>query len=169
MRPLEDDHARRPRPDAWLRRMRVLGAALLTVVCASCGSGAGVSAAQTDPTLFVHDVRKRGDDAGIEGYVRYLSDADCFVLESTADGAEGVRNVVVWPPGTEIWMNGEEVAGVTVPERDPIVLGSRVTGGGGYANANTSEIDLPEVPADCLSGGGEFALLHVISAVTPPS
>ncbi|MDG4768015.1 hypothetical protein O7632_28560 [Solwaraspora sp. WMMD406] len=114
----------------------------------------------------MHDVRERGDDAGIDGYLRYLAGSDCFVLEPAAGG---VRNVAVWPPGTTVWMDGADVAGVTVPDHDPIATGSRVTGGGGYANAGTSDTDLPDVPAECLSGGGEFAFLHVISAVTPPS
>ncbi|GAA1897083.1 hypothetical protein GCM10009687_78150 [Asanoa iriomotensis] len=132
----------------------------------ACGSGDGVSTARTDPTLFVHDVRGRADDAEISGYVRYLADADCFVLDSAADGTGGVRNVAVWPPGTTVWMKDAQVAGVEVPDRDPIALGSRLTGGGGYANPDTSELELPEVATDCLSNDGEFAMIHVISAVS---
>ncbi|MFF5076224.1 hypothetical protein ACFY36_04180 [Actinoplanes sp. NPDC000266] len=127
-----------------------------------------MSVAQTDPTLFVHDVRDRSDDAKVDGYVRYLGDADCFVLDATADGASGTRNVAVWPPGTKVWKKGTEVAGVEVPDRDPIAVGSRVTGAGGYANPTTSDTELPKVAADCLSTGGEFAMIHVISAVAPP-
>ena len=43
-----------------------------------------------------------------------------------------------------------------------------MTGAGGYANPVTSDLDLPEVAADCLSGGGGFAMIHVIATVTPP-
>ena len=146
----------------------MVGVVLVALACVSCGSGASVSAAQTDPTLFVHDVRNRSDAAKVEGYVRYLADADCFVLDSTAD-RNGVRNVAVWPPGTKAWKKGPEVAGVEVPDRDPIAVGSRVTGGGGYSNPDTSDMDLPKVAADCLGNGGEFAVIHVISAVTPSS
>jgi hypothetical protein len=149
--------------------MRAVGIVLVALACVSCGSEAGVSVAQTDPTVFVHDVRDRADDAKLDGYVRYLDDADCFVLDSTADGSGGVRNVAVWPPGTKVWKKGPEVAGVEVPDWDPIAVGSRVTGAGGYANPGTSDMDLPEVATDCLGSGGEFAMIHVISAVTPPS
>jgi len=147
---------------------RMVGVVLAALACVSCGSGSGVSVAQTDPTVFVHDVRDRADDAKLDGYVRYLDDADCFVLDSTAD-RNGVRNVAVWPPGTKAWKKGTEVAGVEVPDRDPIAVGSRVTGGGGYSNPDTSDMDLPKVAADCLGNGGEFAVIHVISAVTPSS
>jgi len=142
------------------------GVALATLSCVACGSGDGVSTAQTDPTLLVHDVQDRADDAEVSGYVRHLAEADCFVLDSTADGSGGVRNVAVWPPGTKVWMKDAEVAGVEVPDRAPIAVGSRLTGGGGFANPDTSELDLPEVAADCLSDGGEFAMIHVISAVS---
>ncbi|XVU29533.1 hypothetical protein ACQPZJ_21390 [Actinoplanes sp. CA-054009] len=155
------DPSRRP-----FVRTRRAGAVLAVLACASCGSGTEVSVARTDPTLFVHDVRDRSDDAKVDGYVRYLDDADCFVLDSTADGT---RHVAVWPPGTEVWKKGTEVAGVEVPDRDPIAVGSRVTGAGGYANPATSDTELPEVAADCLGRGGEFAMIHVISAVSPPS
>ncbi|WP_143049962.1 hypothetical protein [Asanoa ishikariensis] len=120
---------------------------------------------RSDPTLLVHGVQGRSDDAQIDGYVRYLDDADCFVIEAAAGGG---RNVAVWPPGTTVWMDGVAVAGVDVPDRDPIAIGSRLTGGGGYANPDTTDLDPPEVAADCLSGGGEFALIHAISTVTPP-
>jgi hypothetical protein len=117
--------------------------------------------------VYVHDVGSdRSDDVGIDGYVRYLDDADCFVLESTAGG---VRHVAVWPPGTKAWKPDATVAGVRVPDRDPIALGSRVTAAGGYANPATSEIDLPQVAADCLRSEGEFVLIQKIAAVTPPS
>lgn len=49
------------------------------------------------------------------------------------------------------------MAGVRVPDRDPIARGSRVTAAGGYANPATSEIDLPQVAADCLSGAASAA------------
>ncbi|MDG4826433.1 hypothetical protein O7635_31675 [Asanoa sp. WMMD1127] len=131
---------------------------LVAVSCVGCGADGSVSAAQTSPTLLVHDVRGRGDDAAVDGYVRYLEGADCFVLEAVGGG--GVRNVAVWPPGTTVWLRGGAVAGVRVPDRDPIALGGRVTGSGGYANPTTSELDLPAVAPDCLSGGGEFVMVH---------
>ena len=127
------------------RTAGLVGVVLAALSCLSCGSGGGgVSTAGSDPTVFVHDVGgDRSDDAGIDGYVRYLDDADCLVLESTAGG---VRH-----------------------ERDPIALGSRVTAAGGYANPATSEIDLPQVAADCLRSEGEFVLIQKIATVTPPS
>ncbi|WP_203716299.1 hypothetical protein [Asanoa siamensis] len=129
--------------------------ALVVLSCAACGS--------TAPTVLVHDVRGRGDDALITGSVGYLADADCFVIESA-----GVRHVAVWPPDTEAWVTGTEVAGVRVPDREPIAIGSQLTAGGGYTNPTASgDLDLPEVPAECFGGGGEFALIHVITAVTP--
>lgn len=146
--------------------LRTAGVVLTALSCLSCGSGGGVSTVGPDPTLFVHDVRGRSDDAQVDGYLRYLDDADCFVLDATTGSG---RHVAVWPPGTKAWMNGAEVAGVRVPDRDPIAIGSRLTGAGGYANPTTSDLDLPEVAADCLGAGGEFAMIHVISAVTPPS
>ncbi|SNT58631.1 hypothetical protein SAMN05421812_11134 [Asanoa hainanensis] len=137
---------------------------LVALACVGCGSHEGISTARTDPTLLVHGVQGRSDDAGVDGHVRYLEEADCFVLDSA-----GVRNVAVWPPGTKVWLDGARVAGVEVPDRDPIAIGSRLTGGGGYANPATTEIELPEVAADCLRGGGEFVSIHVISAITPPA
>ena len=67
-----------------------------------------------DPTLFVHDVRGRSDDAQVDGYLRYLHDVDCFVLDSTT-----IRHVAVWPPGTKAWRDGAEVAGVEVRTATP--------------------------------------------------
>jgi len=153
------------------RPVRAFLAALTAAVCFGCTAGpttgAAVSVAETDPTLFVHDVRGGGDDAQIDGYLRYLADADCFVLEpDTTTGPDRMRNVAVWPPDTTVWRDGGQVAGVDVPGREPIAIGSRVVGGGGYANLSTSDLELPDVPPDCLTGGGEFAMLHTIVNVT---
>ncbi|MFY1696865.1 hypothetical protein [Solwaraspora sp. WMMA2101] len=147
---------------------RVLLAALSAAVCFGCTSSPPVSVAESDPALLVHDVRRGGDDAQIDGYLRHLADADCFVLEpDAATGPDGMRNVAVWPPGTTVWRDGGQVAGVEAPGREPIAIGSRVVGGGGYANPSTSDLDLPDVSPDCLTGGGEFAMLHTIVSVTP--
>jgi len=149
------------------RLAQVFLAALSAAVCFGCTSGPPVSMAESDPALLVHDVR-RGDDAQIDGYLRHLADADCFVLEPDATtGPDGMRNVAVWPPDTKVWRDGGQVAGVYVPDREPIAIGSRVVGGGGYANPSTSDLDLPDVSPDCLTGGGEFAMLHTITSVTP--
>lgn len=150
------------------RPARVFLAALSVAVCLGCTSSPPVSVAETDPTLLVHDVRRGGDDAQIDGYLRHLADADCFVLEPDATtGPDGMRNVAVWPPGTKVWRDGGQVAGVDVPRREPIAIGSRIIGGGGYADPSTSNLDLPDVSPDCLTGGGEFAMLHTITSVTP--
>jgi hypothetical protein len=146
----------------------VLLAALSVAVCFGCTPSPPVSVADSDPTLLVHDVRRGGDDAQIDGYLRHLADADCFVLEPDATtGPDGMRNVAVWPPGTKVRRDGGQVAGVYVPGREPIAIGSRVVGGGGYANPSTSNLDLPDVSPDCLTGGGEFAMLHAIASVVP--
>jgi hypothetical protein len=147
---------RLPRASRVTAGIRTAGVLLAALTCVACGSGDKISTAGTEPTLLVHDVRGRSDDAEITGYVRYLAEADCFVL----DGSGGVRHVVVWPPGTTVWLRDGAVAGVEVPGRDPIPLGSRLTGAGGFANPETSELDLPEVATDCRSGDGEFAMIH---------
>ncbi|WFE25848.1 hypothetical protein O7623_21085 [Solwaraspora sp. WMMD791] len=146
----------------------VLLAALSVAGCFGCTPSPPVSVAETDPTLLVHDVQGGGDDAQIDGYLRHLADADCFVLEpDVTTGPDGMRNVAVWPPGTKVWRDGGQVTGVDVPGREPIAIGSRVVGDGGYANPSTSDLDLPEVTPECLTGGGEFAMLHTIVSVTP--
>lgn len=144
-------------------------AGLVAAGCVACVSGATrVSTTDTDPPLFQHNVGGRGNDAEIGGYLRYLHHAGCFVLvpESAPGAAGGERRfVVVWPRGTEPMWRGGELAGVEVFGFGTIRLDEWVTGGGGYANPRTSTIDLPEVAPDCLSGDGEFAILHRISGV----
>ncbi|MEV0728202.1 hypothetical protein [Polymorphospora sp. NPDC050346] len=147
---------------------RLLIAVAATVACTSCSSGpASISTAATTPTLFVHDVRGSGTTAEINGYLRYLSDLDCFVLESGPEVEGLARQVAVWPPGTKVWRRDGQVAGVEVPDTGKIPLGGRIVGSGGYANANNGFAEnLPDVSPECLTSGGEFALMHKISKVT---
>jgi hypothetical protein len=136
---------------------------------AACMSGpTRVSAASSEPTLFVHNVQGPGDDAGIRGRLRCLDDADCFVLESPPGTEPVARSVAVWPPGTRIWRQRGQVAGVDTPVIGAIPLGSLITGGGGSASPDTSELELPEVAPSCLTGGGEFTMLHRITEVHRP-
>ncbi|WP_212818610.1 hypothetical protein [Polymorphospora rubra] len=148
--------------------LRILVAALAAAACASCSSGpASVSTAATSPTLLVHDVRGSKSTAGITGYLRHLSDADCFVLESDLGADVLARQVAVWPPGTRVWRSDGQVAGVDVPGAGRIPVDGRVVGGGGYANAtNGFARNLPDVSPECLSSGGEFVLIHEIAEAT---
>jgi hypothetical protein len=152
----------RSRCGAAARAMALVGLTVATSTACTPGQ-IYVSSSDTSPTLLVHDVRGRGNDADISGYLRYLDDADCFVLESEPGAERLVRNIAVWPPGTQTWQQDGQVAGVEVPDVGAIPLGNWVSGGGGYANPTTSDIDLPEVSSHCLSGDGEFAMLHRIS------
>lgn len=122
-----------------------------------------VSITNTDPPLLVHDVRWRGDEAEINGTLRYLAESGCFVLESPPDDEIQRRYVVVWPPGTTPWHEEGGLVGVMIPWSGTIRLGDRIDGGGGYANPRTSNLDLPDVPQECLTGNGEFAMLHTLS------
>lgn len=124
-----------------------------------------ISAVENSPTLFVHNVQGRGDEAQVGGLLRYLDGPDCFVFESPPGVEPVARSVAVWPPGTRIWWRSGRVGGVDTPVIGAIPLGSRVVGGGGSASPDTSDLDLPAVGPGCLTGGGEFAMVHVISAV----
>jgi hypothetical protein len=144
---------------------------LAAIVTAATGCDVGetsaISETDTDPPILVHTVRGGGDDAEIGGYLRYLAEAGCLVLESDPGAEQLTRHVVVWPPGTEPVQDLDELVGVNVPDVGMVRLGDWVSGGGGYDNPDTSEVDLPEVPAACLVGGGEFAALHAITSTTP--
>lgn len=131
------------------------------LACASPSDGAFMLT-QTDPPLVVHDQRGAVNDAEIEGYLRFLDDAQCFVLESALTDSRQILHVPVWPSGAQPIREGDAVAGVLVPDVGEIRVGDWVEGGGGYVNAAISDQELPAVPPDCLSGGGEFARLDVI-------
>lgn len=140
---------------------------MLTGVAMSCLACSGPSddafaLTETDPPLVVHDERGSGNDAEIEGYLRFLDQARCFVLESAPVGGEQIRHVPVWPSGAQPIREGDAVVGVLVPDVGEIRVGDWVAGGGGYVNPATSDQDLPALPSDCLSSGGEFARFDVI-------
>lgn len=147
---------------AAARTLAVVG--LVTAACLACGSDlTQVSTTNTDPPLLVHDVRWRADDAEISGTLRYLAESGCFVVERQAGGETERRHVVVWPPGTTPWHEDGALVGVMIPWSGIIRLGDRIDGGGGYAEPRTSNLDLPNVPDECVTGDGGFAMLHTLS------
>lgn len=156
------------RGDVARRWNALLVGGVLVAATAACASGSGaVSEAHRDPTLFVHDVTGQGNDAEIGGFLRYLEDADCFVLERDRGAEPPVRHVPVFPPGSVVWQRDGQVSGVEVPGAGAVPLGDWLTGGGGYASPDTTDRDLPSVAPECLSGGGEFAFLHVVAGSGP--
>ena len=66
-----------------------------------------------------------GEDAQIEGVL--VLDGDCLSIEFP--DMPGVRFPAVWPHGTS-WQ--DEPAGVVLPGGDIALVGTRVSGGGGY-------------------------------------
>lgn len=66
-----------------------------------------------------------GEDALIEGVVTL--DGDCLYIEFL--DMPGVRYPAVWPHGTS-WQ--DKPAGVVLPGGEVALLGTRVSGGGGY-------------------------------------
>ncbi|MGH3682495.1 MAG: hypothetical protein ACRDT2_19865, partial [Natronosporangium sp.] len=149
----------------WVSAARVV--AVLTGVvgaCLACSSPSDDTfvLTQTDPSLVVHNQRGSGDDAEIEGYLRFLDHARCFVLESALTDDSQIRHVPVWPSGAQPIREGDAVVGVLVPDVGEFRVGDWVSGGGGYVSPGTSDQELPDMPADCLSGGGEFARFDVI-------
>jgi hypothetical protein len=146
----------------WLIAILVAGVAALAAGCTSALTT--VSRTDTDPPLFVHNVQNSAEEAAIEGFLSYLEAAGCFVIESDPADGQAVRNVPVWPPGTEPERDDGDLKGVVVPGFGLIALGDWVSAGGGYASPETSNLDLPEVSPDCLSPDGEFAMVHSISA-----
>lgn len=150
----------------WWKALLVGG--FLVAATTACASGSGaVTEAHRDPTLFVHDVTGQGSDAEVGGFLRYLEGADCFVLEPAPDADPPIRNVPVFPPGSVVRQQGGQVAGVEVPGLGTVPLGDWITGGGGYANPDTTDRDLPSVAPECLSDDGELAFLHVVDDSSP--
>jgi hypothetical protein len=133
-------------------------ATALALVCAAgCGNGDEFSA---DPPLLVH--RLEGEmDAEVSGYLGYMSRPHCFILASRADGG-GERYPVVWPSGTRLAHDHDEVVGVEVPGFGDITVGDWVSGGGGYLERAGIHADLPEVSPECLGDYAEYAVLDRI-------
>lgn len=145
----------------------LLSAVISTVTACSADGGITISETDTDPPILVHDVRGGAEEAEINGYLRHLAGPGCLVLESEPDAEQLARNVVVWPPGSEPVEESGVLVGVDVPGFGLVRVGDWVSGGGGYHHPDTSEVDLPEAPAECLVGGGEFAALHEIGTAGP--
>jgi hypothetical protein len=126
-----------------------------------------IEATDTDPPLLVHSMEGSGLDAQIGGYVRYLSNARCFVIESSpAEDEEATRHVAVWPVGSKPTRRDDRVTGIDVPGFGAVPLDGWLTAGGGYLDPATTSARLPEVPADCLSASGEFALVSEVTEVS---
>jgi len=109
------------------------------------GSRLAITAASSSPTILVHN-KNGGEDALIEGYVRYLDSLDCWVL--VAVPGSGFRQVLVWPMDSDPAPieNDGQVVGVTVDGTD-INLGEwlKVRGGG----RDPVDVDAPDIAEEC--------------------
>lgn len=124
--------------------------AALMVVLAGCGGINEQTVGDDGLAYFVHgrQVSSGGMDAAVVGT---LTTADgCVLLDQ-----DGNRSPVVWPSGTSVEATDPLV--IELPSGEQLREGDQVSGGGGYLNADTLDIDVPEA---CLNEWGEVAVFN---------
>jgi hypothetical protein len=146
------------------RRGAWLAAGILLLTASGCGLGSeGIEWTDSEPPLLVHRT-EGGHDALIEGRLLYLSDQDCFVLESANEDS---RYVPVWPPGSRPIEEDGETTGVDVRGFGEVPTGSWLVGGGGYLNPETSHREIPDEAMNCARGDHpELVLVDEVTDVT---
>lgn len=136
--------------DRSVGRTRLVLAALV-VALAACGGQRSVTTG--DHTIWVHGpslVPPGGMDAVVEGALALRE--GCVVLEGP-DGQSWYP--VVWPSGTRI--DSTDPLVLALPSGDDLALGAAVTGGGGYLQPASMDV---EIPASCLPATGEVAVFN---------
>lgn len=135
--------------------------ALAVGLLGSCGGGNGPEPGASNDIVtqrvggdglrfFVHDalLPSAGMDAVVTGV---LATRDgCVLLE-----LDGGRFPVVWPHGTSVRGTGPLV--IELPSGERLEVGDEVSGGGGYLDADSVGIDVPD---ECLNEHGEIAVFN---------
>lgn len=136
-----------------LKRYVVLVLAL-TLALAGCGGQSEVGG--DDYTIFVHGgslLPRGGEDALVEGM---LTTRDECVLLEHIEGFD-IAYPVVWPSGTSI--TNEDPLTLKLPSGAELTIGQMVSGGGGYHQASSVQIEV-SIPGECIPETGEVAVFN---------
>lgn len=136
----------------WRRRSMVLA---VVVACGVVACGGQSEVNRGDYTIFVHGgslLPRGGDDALVVGTLTTWS--GCVLLQM-----EGFDHAypVIWPSGTSI--AGDDPLTLRLPSGEELTVGQAVSGGGGYYQATSDQVDV-DIPAQCLPESGEVAIFN---------
>lgn len=135
-----------------VKRGVVLGL-VLALALAGCGGQSELSG--DDHTVFVHGhslFPRGGEHAIIQGTL--AAHDGCVLLEQ--EGVD-IAYPVVWPSGTSI--ASEDPLTLELPSGEELAVGQAVSGGGGYHNASSPQVQV-DIPAECVPETGEVAVFN---------
>jgi hypothetical protein len=137
-----------------------------SIVVAVIASGLlGCTRADNESSRFSLLVQRSGGELGdavVSGYVDYLDRAGCFVATSRPDGS-GKRYPVIWPKGTRVAVESDELIGVDVPSFGRVELGTYVSGGGRAERSGAGDGILPTVSSECLGETEEYFIFDLVT------